>query len=97
MSRTISPKAKRRGRGIAERGFVAVTKSAEGEAAANCRRLFHLLPHPIGRVEIYRESRTLSIWQIVAGKFRPKKKRRGQGNKKLCKSFQFVGGGKIKL
>ena len=73
MSRTISPKAKRRGRGIAERGFVTVTKSAEGEAAANCRRLFHLLPHPIGRVEIYRESRTLSIWQIVAGKFRPKK------------------------
>ena len=78
MSRTISPKAKRRGRRIAKRGFVAVTKSAEGEAAANCRRLFHLLPHPIGRVEIYRESRTLSIWQIVAGKFRPKKKRRGQ-------------------
>jgi len=32
MSRTISPKAKRRGRGIAERGFVTVTKSAEGGA-----------------------------------------------------------------
>ena len=71
--------------------------SAEGGAAANCRRSVHLHPLPIGRVEIYRETRTLSIGQIVAGKFRPKKKRRGQGNKKLCKLFQFVGGGKIKL
>jgi len=80
----------------AEGEAAAVTKSAEGGAAANCRRSVHLHPLPIGRVEIYRETRTLSIWQIVAGKFRPKK-RRGQGNKKLCKSFQFVGGGKIKL
>ena len=81
----------------AEGGTAAVTKSAEGGAAANCRRSVHLHPLPIGRVEIYRETRTLSIRQIVAGKFKPKKKRRGQGNKKLCKSFQFVGGGKIKL
>jgi len=87
MSRTI----------FAEGEAVAVTKSAEGGAAANCRRSFHLLPHPIGRVEIYRETRFLSIRQIVAGKFRPKKNVRGQGNKKLCKSSQFVGGGKIKL
>ena len=63
MSRTI----------FAEGEAVAVTKSAEGGAAANCRRSFHHRPHPIGRVEIYRETRTLSIWQIVAGKFRPKK------------------------
>ena len=47
--------------------------SAEGGAAANCRRSVHLHPLPIGRVEIYRETRTLSIGQIVAGKFRPKK------------------------
>ena len=87
MSRTI----------FAEGEAVAVTKSAEGGAAANCRRSFHHRPHPIGRVEIYRETRTLSIWQIVAGKFRPKKKCRGQGNKKLCKSSHFVGGGRIKL
>ena len=66
-------------------------------SATYCRRLVHHHPHPIGRVEIYREPRILSIRQIVAGKFRPKKKRRGQGNKKLCKSFQFVGGGRIKL
>jgi hypothetical protein len=47
----------------------------------------------------------LSIWQIVACKFRPKKKRRGQTlisngngeNKKDSKSSHFVGGGKIKL
>jgi hypothetical protein len=87
MSRTIS----------AEGGAAAATKSAEGGAATYCRRSVHHHPRPIGRVKIYRETRTLSIWQIVAGKFRPKKKRRGQGNKKLCKSFQFVGGGKIKL
>jgi len=67
MSRTI----------FAEGEAVAVTKSAEGGAAANCRRSVHHHPHPIGRGEIYRETRTLSIWQIVAGKFRPKKKRRG--------------------
>jgi len=87
MSRTIS----------AEGEAAAVTKSAVGGAATYCRRSVHRHPLPIGRVEIYRESRTLSIWQIVAGKFRPKKKRRGQGNKKLCRSFHFVGGGKIKL
>ena len=105
MSRTISPKAKRRGRRIAKRGFVAVTKSAEGEAVANCRRSVHHHPRPIGRVEIYRETRFLSTGQIVAGKFRPKKKRRGQTlisngngeNKKDSKSSHFVGGGKIKL
>jgi len=87
MSRTI----------FAEGEAAAVTKSAEGGAVTYCRRSVHLHPLPIGRVEIYRETRILSIRQIVAGKFRPKKKRRGQGNKKLCKSFQFVGGGKIKL
>jgi len=43
----------------------------------------HHHPRPNGWGEIYRESRTLSIGHIVAGKFRPKKKRRGQGNKKL--------------
>ena len=63
MSRTI----------FAEGEAVAVTKSAEGGAATYCRRLFHQHPHPIGRGKIYRETRTLSIWQIVAGKFRPKK------------------------
>ena len=87
MSRTI----------FAEGEAVAVTKSAEGGAAANCRRSVHLHPHPKGRVKNYRENRILSTGQIVAGKFRPKKNVRGQGNKKLCKSFQFVGGGKIKL
>ena len=81
----------------AEGGAAAVTKSAEGGAAANCRRSVHLHPLPIGRVKNYRENRILSTGQIVAGKFRPKKNVRGQGNKKLCKSFQFVGGGKIKL
>ena len=60
-------------------------------------QIYHHLPHPYGRAEIYRESRILSIGHSVAGKFRPKKKRRGQGNKKLCRLFQFIGGGKIKL
>ena len=86
MSRTIS----------AEGGAAAVTKSPEG-GATYCRRSIHLHPLPKGRVKNYRENRILSIRQIVAGKFRPKKNVRGQGNKKLCKSFQFVGGGKIKL
>ena len=62
MSRTIS----------AEGGAAAVTKSPEG-GATYCRRSIHLHPHPKGRVKNYRETRTLSIWQIVAGKFRPKK------------------------
>jgi hypothetical protein len=70
---------------IRRRRSVAVVEKSTSSPALN------------GRAEIYRESRTLSTWQIVAGKFRPKKKRRGQGNKKLCKSFQFVGGGRIKL
>ena len=61
------------GRGAAEGGAGAVTKSAEGGAVTYCRRSVHLHPLPIGRVEIYRETRTLSIRQIVAGKFRPKK------------------------
>jgi hypothetical protein len=47
----------------------------------------------------------LSIGHSVAGKFRPKKKRRGQTlissgkgeNKKDSKSSHFVGGGRIKL
>ncbi len=86
MSRTIS----------AEGGAAAVTKSPEG-GATYCRRSIHLHPHPKGRVKNYRENRILSTGQIVARKFRPKKKRRGQGNKKLCKSSHFVGGGKIKL
>ena len=87
MSRTI----------FAEGEAAAVTKSAEGGAATHCRRLIHLHPHPKGRVKNYRENRILSTGQIVAGKFKPKKKRRGQRNKKLCKSSHFVGGGKIKL
>ena len=62
MSRTISPKAKRRRDEIRRR-----------RSATHCRRSFHHRPRPIGRAEIYRESRTLSIWHIVAGKFRPKK------------------------
>ena len=87
MSRTI----------FAEGEAVAVTKSAEGGAAANCRRSFQLLPHPKGRVKNYRENRILSIGQIVAGKFRPKKNVRGHWNKKLCKLSHFIGGDKIKL
>ena len=75
---TICRRALCRGHRIAKRGFVAVKKSAEGGAVTICRRKIHHHPRPIGRGEIYRESRTLSIWQIVAGKFRPKKKRRGQ-------------------
>ena len=63
MSRTI----------FAEGEAVAVTKSAEGGAATFCRRSVHHHPRPIGRVEIYRETRFLSTGQIVAGKFRPKK------------------------
>ncbi len=46
---------------FAEAEAVAVTKSAEGGAVTFCRRSFHRHPHPIGRVEIYCESRTLSI------------------------------------
>ena len=66
---------------------VAVVESRSGilspwrkppKAERRGRRKVHHHPRPIGRVEIYRETRTLSIWQIVAGKFRPKKKRRGQ-------------------
>ena len=68
MSRTI----------FAEGEAAAATKSAEGGAATYCRRLVHHHPRPNGWGEIYRETRTLSIWQIVAGKFRPKKKCRGQ-------------------
>ena len=63
MSRTI----------FAEGEAAAATKSAEGGAATHCRRSVHHHPRPIGRVEIYRETRTLSIRQIVACKFRPKK------------------------
>ena len=81
MSRTIS----------AEGGAAAATKSAEGGAATYCRRSVHHHPRPIGRVEIYRETRTLSIRQIVAGKFRPKKKRRGQENNKSPNLFQSYG------
>ena len=62
MSRTIfSPKAER---------SVAVVESRSEATPKGCDRMSQVnrhLPHPYGRAEIYRESRTLSMWHGVAG------------------------------
>ena len=68
MSRTIfPPKAER---------SVAVVESRSEATPKGCDRMSQVnrhLPHPYGRAEIYRESRTLSIGHSAAGKFSPSK------------------------
>jgi len=70
MSRTIfPPKAERSAAVVESRSGILSPWRKPPKAKRRGRRKVHHHPRPNGWGEIYRETRTLSIRQIVAGKF----------------------------